>query len=323
MMVGGDVGNKGVEFMKHVRWVVGCREHETLLIEHLSDAAEYLATLDIEISTEQKCVGGYCFVGFDVRYEETPGCDLVGVCRRRVASAVAKTIVDGWEPVLLNRELQRDYDFLEPDECSEICTLAGELVVEARRSGTLMADEARGIIPRGADQPDADILRALLAYLKESHLLIIDGFVAFRLPGYVEALGRIVQKAVDAFLVEREYREFVRLLRYFVDVQEPRVAEVHVFIKQGDAFEVQDDEGNTMDDKYLNELVAELAETEVSHEDLLVSVLITLAPKHITLHCPAERLNEEAVQTVRDVFYRRVRVCTGCSDCSRASTESE
>jgi hypothetical protein len=41
------------------------------------------------------------------------------------------------------------------------------------------------------------------------------------------------------------------------------------------------------------------------------------------LHCPAERLDEEAVRTVRDVFHRRVSICTGCSRCSKAARSEQ
>jgi len=300
--------------MKRVSWVIGCQSGQEILQQHLGEAADYLETLGASARVCESQKGPLTFYKCTFEYDSDNPRDLVGVCRHNVAAAVAKSVVATWEPAVLYRHLELNYDFLDDTEQDEISQMATSIAGTKRRSGALFGMPRT--VPAGSGQPDREIVGRVREYLKESHLLVVEGFVTFRLKDYIAALGDVVQEAVDAFLVEREYREFVRLLRYFVDVQEPRTGLTHVFIKPGEAFEVCDAEGNSMDDRYLASLVTELAETEVSHEDLLVSVLITLAPERIVLHCPKERLDEEAVRTVRDVFYRRVSLCTGCSKCS-------
>ncbi len=68
------------------------------------------------------------------------------------------------------------------------------------------------------------IVRKLMDYFENTDSLILDGFVNFRLKDYMKDLEEIVDKAVDDFLMEREYKEFIRLLRYFVDIQEPKIS---------------------------------------------------------------------------------------------------
>ena len=39
---------------------------------------------------------------------------------------------------------------------------------------------------------------------------------------YIEQLEESVDKAIDEYLMDKEYREFIKLLRHFVDLQEPK-----------------------------------------------------------------------------------------------------
>jgi hypothetical protein len=48
----------------------------------------------------------------------------------------------------------------------------------------------------------------------------LDGFLSFRLKEYRGRLAEVVDKAVDEYMMDMEYKEFIRVLRYFVDVQE-------------------------------------------------------------------------------------------------------
>ena len=43
-------------------------------------------------------------------------------------------------------------------------------------------------------------------YFDNSNSIILDGFVNFRLKDYIKDLEEIVDKAVDDFLTDREYR---------------------------------------------------------------------------------------------------------------------
>ena len=65
--------------------------------------------------------------------------------------------------------------------------------------------------------------RALTSYLIFNDNLNLEGFVRFRTKDYWDFLCETVDSAADAYLINREYQEFIRLLRYFVELQEPKV----------------------------------------------------------------------------------------------------
>ena len=86
------------------------------------------------------------------------------------------------------------------------------------------------------------ILSEVNQYLDTNSNLYLEGFFRFRLKEYFTELERSVELSMDNFLVEQEYHEFIRLLQYFVEVQEPRIEEVHVLIKDKQHFYMLDEE---------------------------------------------------------------------------------
>lgn len=47
-----------------------------------------------------------------------------------------------------------------------------------------------------------------------------------------EDLEAVIDKVVERYMVEKEYDEFINLLKYFVDIQENKIDEVNVIIKK-------------------------------------------------------------------------------------------
>ena len=63
----------------------------------------------------------------------------------------------------------------------------------------------------------------------------------------------------------------------------------------------------------------ELAEckvdTEAKMEDIIISGLITNAPKQVIIHHKENCLNTEFIDTIVNVFGDRVFYCAGCANC--------
>lgn len=157
-----------------------------------------------------------------------------------------------------------------------------------------------------------NIRRRVLEFITEHNYINLEGFLRFRLKEYFNRLREVVEQALESFLAEKEYREFIRLLRYFVENQEPRVVEVHVVIYTQDLFRLLDDEGKPLEPEYLQGILGDLAENELNYEDLLLSALITLSPKRLIIHQPGQM---EVTKTIEDVFRERVVFCRDCELC--------
>jgi len=147
-------------------------------------------------------------------------------------------------------------------------------------------------------------------------LINLEGFVRFRAKYYWQFLCETVDAAVDAYLIDREYQEFIKLLRYFVELQEPKIEMVNVIIDKPNKFEILDYQGKTIETNYLEGIILEIGHNELDFEDLLISALITIAPARIVLHaCP----NHHIQQTILSIFGSRVHTCSGCIICKNSS----
>jgi len=213
--------------------------------------------------------------------------------RVEVAHALAEHIVANVEPELLNRLIRRHYSYFDEEERQEILLYA-----------------------RPQEPQTGGMTRRLTEYLEGHRALNVDGFITFRLKDYIEALEHSVDEAVDDFLLEREYREFVRLLRYFVDVQAPKTEAVHVLMHESGQFELRDANLQPLEGELDADFHFESQDTEINLDDLLVSSLITLAPKEVVVHGIPRALELQSVRTVRQVFGDRLRTCGGCGACA-------
>lgn len=212
-----------------------------------------------------------------------------------VSEALAEHIVANLGPDLMNRVLRRNYGYFDPDE--------REQILEYARSETPHPGIVRSLAARFAD------------YLEQNSALNLEGFLTFRLKDYVADLERSVDAAVDEFMLDREYREFVRLLRYFVDVQVPKIPSAHVLLSESGRFEICDEGMNALPGEFAADFRYASEDGEVNLDDLLVSSLITAAPAEIVIHAREAALEMPSVRTVRQVFGERLRTCTGCPAC--------
>jgi putative sporulation protein YtxC len=215
--------------------------------------------------------------------------------REEVATALAEHIVANIGPDMMVRILRRNYGYFDQEERAQILDYAR---TEPPRPGIVRA-----------------VSRRLAEYLEQHSALNLDGFVTFRLKDYIADLERSLDAAVDEFMLDREYREFVRLLRYFVDVQAPKLGTVHVLLQASGRFELLDEQLQPLTGEFAADFRFETEDAEINLDDLLVSSLITAAPAQVVIHGAQEALDQPSVRTVRQVFGERLRTCTGCAAC--------
>jgi len=152
------------------------------------------------------------------------------------------------------------------------------------------------------------MIRARIASYLEGHSDInLWGFANFRLRDVRDRVHAVVEKQVRDYLRQQDYKELVNLLRYLVQVQEPRLQAVNVVMREGDLC-LLDGDGMIIETEYLDEFGWD----EVEREDLLLSALITIAPEEVILHFTEE---PAIVSTIREVFGDRVKTCGGCKLC--------
>ncbi len=149
-----------------------------------------------------------------------------------------------------------------------------------------------------------------------SHYLNVDGLVRFRVKDYLFAIDHSIHDMVEQFLADREYEEFVSMLRYMLDTQPPNEQVLHVFYTN-DRVWITDSVGELVRDTAVADVAARASDgDEVNAEDLAMSILITRAPCRIVIHdmsiaAPWPSFSE----TVEKVFVGRASRCDNCSTC--------
>lgn len=227
--------------------------------------------------------GLYRFV--DLEYKKKNVGKLVNVMLERLQL--------GW----LHKILSLNYNYFDPKETVQILAYAKADLAE---HGKFHYEHMHAV---------------LAEYLETSDYLNIDGFVRFRMKEYWEYLVELIDSSVDDYLVDQEYQEFIKLLSYFVELQEPKRGLVNVIMDEHDRFYMLDELGQVVETDYLEGVILEIGQNELDLEDLLISALITVAPAQIVYHAH-NNADERIAQTISSIFATRARICTGCSICS-------
>ncbi len=231
-----------------------------------------------------------------------------------ISNGLADYIIKEYEEKLLLRIINSNYCYFNSIEKKEILRLALLIIKNDDKNflNSLFQIRRRNII-----------IKKLVDYFESSNKVILDGFVNFRLKDYIKDLEEIVDKAVDEFLTEREYKEFIRLLRYFVDIQEPKFNVIHVLVDYDYKYILLDEKKKEITNECIQEFMSDIPEGEINYDDLLVSSLITMAPKKVIIHSANNFRNKELLETIKNVFWGKAVICPDCELCSVKLVRSE
>ncbi|NLD46775.1 MAG: putative sporulation protein YtxC [Clostridiaceae bacterium] len=242
------------------------------------------------------------------------------VCNELIAcisNALADYIIKEYEEKLILRIINSNYCYFNSVEKKEILRLTFSIINNQDKNflNSLFQMRRRNII-----------IRKLLEYFQSADTVILDGFVNFRLKDYIKDLEEVVDKAVDDFLMEREYKEFIRLLRYFVDIQEPKFNIIHIVVGYDNRYVLLDEDKREITNECIQEFMNDIPGGEINYDDLLVSSLITMAPRKIVIHGSKSFRNKELLETIKNVFWGKAVICGDCELCivnmARSETKS-
>lgn len=219
----------------------------------------------------------------------------------RYLNVVAEYIIDRYEIRMIKRILEEQHR---------------DLSVVAKRDILKNIETCSDDPELGYDARKQTILLSVYDYLKEDGTMLLDGFVAFRLKEYEALLERLCDRLEEQYFAKREYEEFIALLKYFVNIQQSRPELVHILIQPAGGYILIDKDGEDITAQCFSEfLEGEFLLTEEAYDDLLISVLITLAPKSLVLHHRENMRNKELFNTIFRVFDGKLSYCSGCEFC--------
>lgn len=270
--------------------------------ENLLKEINFLKREGIKVEYNEKAYGKYFFLECAVsETDETVSTSHEKIFRYYLASIITDLLMNEIAKVMMGRIARTKYHYLSEAELKLIVQNAYLYLSNLNEEGDISKTLVR----------HNQILAEVNQYMEANSRFYLEGFFRFRLKDYFKELEISIEKAVENFLVEQEYNEFLRLLRYFVEIQEPRIDEVHLLVNDKKSFCLLDEQQQPVNKDQLQGVIAELND-EVEYEDLLLSALITISPRSIVLHVVNKT---EIVETILNVFRERVSVCRGCDLC--------
>lgn len=240
----------------------------------------------------------------DTSLEETENEDMVQkIHRYYLANALAETILRHWEKDHVVKILKKRH-FLKQENWQTLLYKALDYL-----------NKGLGQVRGYRVNRKTSLVTQILSCLDHSAIFDIEGFLRFRAHDYKNEVNKAVDFAIEEYVIEKEYIEFIELLKHFVDNQKPRLECLHVGMTPLGKFHLYNNEGDKVTHQFLEDYQLDNVH-ELGYEDLLVSALIAVAPREITLHIRYDGY-KDTLQTIRNVFGDRVHDCQGCSLCEK------
>lgn len=237
------------------------------------------------------------------------------VVYKAAADVIAEFVVNELEPELLSSIIRKKYKNNPSLDAAIIEKYCFELLhgKEWESLGSRFQDADR-------TRRKNKIADELEKFLQEETVLNLNGFVTFRLLSYRSELAEIVEYALDEYVLDKQYQEFISLLKYFVQLQESKVPIVHLLHKGGHEFTLYNESFQALEPKPpADRIVAEMLETEMNIEDMVISSLISVSPKQITVH--TRHPDMQVIRTIETIFDGRVHICVKCNSCTSSLDE--
>lgn len=224
-----------------------------------------------------------------------------------IANILYETILEEFFNGKINKHLNETYNFLTYKDIAII----KEAVVKVLKEEVAIDETMIFCMNR-----KNEALQKIITSIEGIEELNVKGFLNFRTKEVYKDIFLMIDKVVEKYMVEKEYNEFINLLKYFVEVQECKLERVDLFIGTSSSeYIIKDDEGNDMMESLLNDLCENKTMGEISKDDLIISGLITTCPRKIVIHGAVKCKNKELIKTIESVFENRVEHCTGCVEC--------
>ena len=218
----------------------------------------------------------------------------------KISSILSFLVIDELEEYFLKKILLQNYFYFDSQERNKILDLCFD--INANNFSTIF------------DKKFNILFACFNDFLSENKSLVLSGFTNFRIKPYIEILDEIASESVNNFIIEKEYLEFISLLKLYINSQGTNCNVVHIIYSSSESILLNENKEIIMnsDDnlkaKYLSDIT-------FSSNDYTLNSLLTLLPKKIYIHL-IDNYIDEFVNTLQSIFENRVHLCTDCNICS-------
>lgn len=215
-----------------------------------------------------------------------------------LSELITEAILEFYEEKLIYQILNYNYFYFDEYERMQICGNCIDMIEDVEEDRINKRKEI--------------IQKAVCSYIQEYKSMILEGFINFRLKEYMSYLDNTIDTAVNQFIIEKEYNEFINLLKIYIDSKPAECEILHLIYINGESILLNEEKNivsvseNILNSKYLSDI-------SFSSNDFALNTLLSLLPAKIEIHVIG--IEDEFIDTVKQIFEGRVSVCKDCNIC--------
>ena len=143
--------------------------------------------------------------------------------------------------------------------------------------------------------------------IEQNKKIFLKGIITFRISDYIKEIQNQIDSAVNQYLIEKEYNEFVSLLKLYVNTEPCRIDLLHLIYNNGSPILLDKNkniiktDSNILNAKYLSDI-------SFSDCDIALNTLLNLVPQKIYIHLKNEK-TDEFINTLELIFENRIVLC--------------
>ena len=207
-----------------------------------------------------------------------------------LSDILSDSIIKFYKPKILKRLINNEYFYF--DDTDKLSIINEFSLIKSDLGNYLLFD-------------------CILDYLKEHKSVIVDGFVNFRIKDYIDYLDEVLESAVSKFVMDKEYLEFVSLLKFYVNSKVPEPISINLIYVNKESI-LLDEKGNIIAlDDFNSEYLSDIT---FCQNDYVLNTLVGKLPQRINIHLISPK--DEFIDTIKLIFESRVNICSGCDICS-------
>ncbi len=215
------------------------------------------------------------------------------------SNILSSAIIEFYEKDIIKRIISSNYFYFTDIEQRKIFDIVNNYIYN-------------GDLPESYIRKDSIIL-SCIEYFSDNKSVILDGLVNFRINNYIKIIDYIVDMAVNKFVIDREYNEFIDLLKCYINSKDYGTNIVHLIYQNQESILLDEFKKNIdLDDSILNSKY--LSDITFSSNDYTLNTLLTLLPRKIYIHL-VDGIQDEFINTLKLVFDDRIYLCNDCNIC--------
>lgn len=211
-----------------------------------------------------------------------------------VAEIITDAIIECFEEKIARRMINSNYFYFEEYE------------------KTIILENCKELLQVDKQKKQETLFQEIKTYIYQNNRIVLEGVINFRIKKYISLLDEIVDMGVNQYIIEKEYNEFINLLKNYISNAPSEIQRLHLIYSNGESI-LLDDEKNmiSVSDNIFN--AKYLSDISFSSNDFALNTLLSLVPEKLEIHIID--IEDEFIDTLKKIFENRVTICKECNIC--------